>query len=125
MNEPVLDLSHLFGMYEMERAAAYLIRQVASRQDWNTGICYEDFKDPNPASPNNPKPIVDIIFGCYLDSMERTGFLQLIYYQWLQPTPGTSKRSFGPKQSFVNRVLSRVVQAYGEDANTWKPLESP
>ena len=119
---PEIDVSGLFGMYEMERAAAHLIRKIASRQDWNTGICYEDFKDPHPPSPNHPKPFVDVILNCYIDNIERTGFLQLLYYQWLRPTPVTSKRYFGPRQNFVDRVLPRVLRAYGADVDTWKPI---
>ena len=81
-----IDLSGVFGMTEMESAAARIILACETSESWKTAVTYD----------------------LMTDDFEQLGFLQLLYHKdWLVNFP-LSKRSFYVTQNFIERVKTHV-----------------
>jgi hypothetical protein len=97
----MMDLSHTFGMSEMEDAAGVIIAKAIAAGTWLVATVYQDMKTDN----------------------QQAGFIQLIYRKWLQA--GYHKRPFYVNQAFIDRVTERhedLINALSKHAPTYSEI---
>lgn len=82
---PRMVMQSVFGMFEMECAAAILLAKCLEKGTWLWGTTIFDMGE----------------------DLEKNGFIWLVHYRWI--CPGYHKAPFYATQAFIDRLIEKKV----------------